>query len=278
MKKENGIALISVLWAMMFLTIIALAILSISKKNSILSSNILKYTKAEFEAEGGLNYALHLLSARDAVRKISLGIYSTQVEVGGRSVKIEIIPEEGKIDINNADSIMISGLLAYYKFDEIKAAEIADKIKILKNQSSGVTFATLSDLLNVEGFPKDIFTCIKPYLTAYSQRIGIDRSVTSSQMNDYIKWADNKRWGGKTWLNISGSSVGGLVSGKSVLRQQRTYSGRAFTIKTAAQIGGNINVQKEAIIRITGSLSKPYWVYSWKTIYNDSIDCKYLSR
>ncbi len=276
--KEQGIALISVFWVLIILSVMALTVLSIGRTQRGLSSNNLMVAQAELSAEAGINFVISELSSRNAVQKIPNEVSERSYNFSGSDLSIKITPEEGKIDLNTTDPIFISALLAYYRVAENKAQQIEDEIRQKRKQLSDDKFYSVMELKELQGFPTEILPCIEPYLTVYSQRNGVDLNLASDDMNALVNWADTKRWGGQSWLETTGNSTNGLVSGRnSVLQNLRSYSGRAFTIKATANASDKVKISKRAVVRITGNIREPFWTYEWKSGYSRSdAECAHL--
>lgn len=277
-SKQKGIALISVFWVLIILSIMALTVLSIGKTESELSANSRNYAQGILSAEAAINHTIVELSSRQAVQKIRNGVAKLTYKYLGKNIEIEVVPEEGKIDLNTSDPIMISALLAYFGVPENSARNFENEIRQTRNQAGTRPFYKVDDIKQMSLFPVEIFPCIEPYITVYSQRNGIDLNLASDDMNNFVKWADTKRWGGQNWLNTSGAATSGLVSSRNDDNQKiRSYSGRAFTIVSYVPLNSDVKVSKKAIVRITGNLREPVWTYLWEANYaNEEYKCNHL--
>ncbi|PHR54854.1 MAG: hypothetical protein COA47_14915 [Robiginitomaculum sp.] len=279
-KNDRGIALISVLWALMILSILALSVMTVVRVQSHYASNIGQKLKAEAVADAGIYLAIQKLSAPGAVRKLPGKISSLNLTFAGKDIKVTIIPEDGKIDLNMSHEVLIAAALAYNGMDENEATTIAEDIRNIRRNSSEKAFKIISDIRQFKGISGQLYSCIAPYLTVYSNRVGVNYSAASDDMKAMIKWADKVRWGGQNWLEISGGQVSSLVSGtRSVLQQTGSHAGKAFTIRAEIALNDEVKVQRTAIIRITGNRREPFWVYKWESKYqNADIKCKRIDE
>lgn len=277
-ENEQGIALISVLWALMVLSMLVLSVMTIVRVQSKYADNIGQKSKAVTIADAGIYLTIQKLSEPGAAREIPGKITSLKLIYGGQDIDITIMPESGKIDLNTSHEVLISAVMTYNGMDENSANALAKEIRNLRDNSSEKLFKINSEIRRLEGISSPLFQCIEPYFTVYSNRLGVNHAAASSEMKNMIKWADKVRWGGQNWLEISGTATGSLVSGtRSVLQQTGSHAGKAFTIQAEVSLSDDVKVQRTAIIRITGNRREPFWVYRWATSYqNDDQKCKII--
>ncbi len=277
MKSEEGFALITVMWMTMILSVIALSILAIGKTQRALTNNELEFAKAELAAEAAINYAISELASRRAVQRMAPGINKLTYEFDGRTIFLEIFPEEGKLDLNTSDPALISGLLAFYGVSDNQAISIADALD-QRRKTSNAKFYTVDEILSISDFPREKYNCLKPYLTVHNQTVGVDLSMAHQRIKDLVIWLDETRWNDRNWINTDGTSIGGSVSNmtRSTARV-RSYSGKAFTIQATTVLKNDIRLVQTSIARITGNLRESYWVYVWESGYGlDETGCTHL--
>ncbi len=272
LSSEDGFALISVFWALILLSLLAMTALSLGKSSRKITRANYSYSKADYIAEAGINYTLYNLSQRNAPQIIPDRVYEYSYSFAGQKVDIEIVPTEGLIDLNTSDPKLISALLAYFKISDALATAIANRVAEKRDSDVENKFYFIDDIKSIKDFPVDLFECIKPFLTVYSQHIGVDLSVASPQMKNLVKWADSVRWGGESWFNTDGTSIGSHVSGLNSKGNTKSYSGKAFRIIATVHIGDNIKLRKKGVYRITGNAREPYWVYMNRSSYEVDMD------
>jgi len=277
-NKDDGIALISVFGALIILSFMAMSVLSLGRQNRSLSQNIYLHSQTEYIADAGISYVLYNLTSRDAVRNIPSGVSALEYQFSGETVKLKIVPEEGKIDLNTADPEMISGLLAYFGLNEIAAANIEEAILEKRSDEDGSVFYTTEDFYHMVGVSGELIGCVEPYFSVYSQKVGVDLNLASPEMVEFVNWADEKRWGGERWFNTDGSTTSQKVTSLySSNKRVRTYSGRAYTINAQSHTSAGNVISKKAIVRVTGNIRDPYWVYAEDINYQSPSDtCVHL--
>src|ERR1051325_3638874 len=110
-RRERGFALVSVLWAISILSLIAAAMASSSNFSYSLQRNELRRVQAEMLAETALNLAvLGLLDPRLEKRWRVDGV-QREIVLSGIRVKVAIQDASGLIDLNDADLSLFQSLL-----------------------------------------------------------------------------------------------------------------------------------------------------------------------
>ena len=273
---DRGIALVSVLWGILFLSLISLSIVTAARIQARTSHNMVRLTQAELQAEAGLWKTIHMMAGPGAIRVISPGISKRTVSVDGRDIAIDIIPESGKIDLNQADELLISALLAYFGMQEGDALETAHRIVALRQESSSVPFRSIYDLGRYDTISPRLLQCIASYLTVYNQTQGIDMAAADPTLISMLQWADRQRWGGRNWLELNGVSLTAFLSGQkgSVVGQPKSFVGKSYTVRASITDGDGLRVSKLATFRLTGFRKNPVWIYRWEKIYErDGAEC-----
>lgn len=274
--RDQGMALISVLWALMVLSVMALSVLSVVRMQKQSTATLESMAQAEALADAGIYLAIQKLSEPGAVRTISDRKSSLSFRVQGNRVKVFFVPENGKIDLNASHEILISTLLIYHGLRSSDAYAITEVIRNARKDSSNKPYRMLSDIKQFREIGRHLYRCIEPDLTVYSNQLGVNYGAATISLQNMIKWADKKRLGGQNWLEIGGGAAGSLVSGtKSVLQQTGSYAGKAFTLQAEVALSEGVTIRRSAIIRLTGNRQDPFWVYRWSTtILRDEDRCK----
>ncbi len=263
---DQGIALISVLWIILILSILSTSVLALARIQSLTSDHLIQYSIAETQADAAIYLTIQKMSAPGAVREIPPEKSKITVTFEGQKIEVEISPESGKIDLNHADPLIISALLAYFNLDKKEAVNIANQIVHMREESSSKPFKSIDEIEQFENISDQLFQCIRPYLTVYNDARGIDLLAADEGLLKIIRWADKHRWGGRNWMEISGTSTGGLVSGggKSVRSPIKSHTGRSYTLQATVEKEDGLWVSKTVTFRLTGFSLKPLWIYRWQ--------------
>lgn len=144
-SKHSGFALVLVLWVLSLLAIMAGSFALTMRRESTITAGLKDNAAALAAAEAGIAYAeIMLLHPEQAKRWRADGnIY--QVNFGDTQIRLRLLSESGKIDINKANFALLQSVLSHAPIEEDKQAKIIGAILDWRDQD---------DLLNIEGAEK----------------------------------------------------------------------------------------------------------------------------
>lgn len=285
-NRDQGFALISVLWGVAIMALLCAAILAISSANKIDTHIILQRAQAEAGAEAGINDAIAaLLSSKKASMPRIDGV-AYPFEWQGAEVTISIQDEFGKVDINNADGASLKRLFVAAGVDPDAAVALADKVmdwreKGIGKRLNGATtedyrtagfdygprrkpFQSIDELKLVMGMPPRIFDTVASAITVYSHRAYVNPSTAprlallaaglanKDNVDQYIKHRS------QLTSSASAAIAGGVLSPSVALANW------AFTISASVKMPSGGRYERVAVVRFTGNHEKPYWIQSWR--------------
>lgn len=284
-RGERGLALVSVLWTLVILSLIAASLMASMGFSSRLSHNRDERARAEALAEAGIaRGVLALLEPRMDRRWAGDGS-SHDFSYAGAAIRISIRDELGKIDLNAAGGKLLEGLFRSAGLDAQAASEMADRVldwrdpgafhrlngaKDAEYQAAGYSygprngpFQAVDELRLVMGMTPALFARIAPALTVYSGRPFIDPQTAPPEaltaLSNMEAAKDDDPSAG------SGESAGdaGAATPASVLAAGGALGGRAFAIRAEVATADG-NVVREAVVRLTDDPAQPYWVLAWR--------------
>jgi general secretion pathway protein K len=204
MRKQQGIALVLVLWILSLLTIMAGSYaLTIRREISIVSA-INDNAKLKALAEAGLNVAATMLFYQDEKNTWAGdgSIYLFQFK--DAEIRLRIFSESGKIDINKADEKLLLAVLKTSSADETQQQEIVDAILDWRDkdelvringaeekqyrdagkryQPQNKDFQAIEELQLVLGMDEAIYTQLESLITVYSKQKTVDLEVASREV------------------------------------------------------------------------------------------------
>ncbi|GGK84860.1 general secretion pathway protein GspK [Amphritea balenae] len=191
-SSVRGLALISVLWVLVLLTLIAGTLSANSRSSALMTRNIVQASQARYAAEAGIQWAFWgLLIPPEQTPWIADGS-TYQMSLDGIRISAAVEDEYGKIDINIASAEMLQRLLQAADLEAGRAEALADAILDWRDEddfrrlngaedddyfSAGYSygaknapFDSIDELQRVLGFDKVIFREIRPGITIYSGR------------------------------------------------------------------------------------------------------------
>lgn len=191
-RGRRGIALLSVLWVLMLLGLMAATFTYASRTETKLARNLLESAKAESLADSGLS-----LTIAHLVQPVAAGgwLLDGQVHSGrldGGEFRAKIADEAGKIDLNAATADLLRALFVAAGLDGGDAAGLADAIidfrdpdKLrglngaedddysaadLGHDAKDSPFQSVDELKQVIGMPAELYARIAPVLTVHTRQ------------------------------------------------------------------------------------------------------------
>ncbi|MEI7993511.1 MAG: type II secretion system protein GspK [Methylococcaceae bacterium] len=190
MIRQKGMALVLVLWVLSLLTIMAGSFaLSMRRESSIIGA-VKNNAQALAIAESGIAMAeMMLLNPEpDKAWRADGNIY--EITAADAKVRVRLLSEKGKIDINKASEGLLKSLLAsspvdsdqqeklvnaiidWRDEDDLVHLEGAEKSEYkdagLNYQPGNKSFQSIEELQMVLGMDKAVFNWIEPLITIYS--------------------------------------------------------------------------------------------------------------
>lgn len=285
---EQGVALVVVLWTVMLLTVIAGNFVFAMRTETSVVRNAVSGAQAEAMANGAVHRALYenFKPAAD-VNTWKADGRERQWEKDGVKIKVVMMDESGKIDINTSSDILLRGLLLSVGVDVTKAAQLLDAILDwrdgdllprpngaereayqaagLKYEPANTPFEAVEQLQQVLGMTPDIYFRIAPLITVHSRQSGINALVASrgvlmsipdvdpAQVDVYIAQRNQSLANGQTPLPFPAGDAFMSAAADSVIdvhAEARMPDGAVFV--------------REAVARRSGEAKRPVAFLSWK--------------
>jgi general secretion pathway protein K len=257
--QAQGIALVSVLWVVALLAIVATGLTASVRSESRIVSNTTELLQAQYAVEGGVELAAMNLMYPQAVRWPADGSVR-ELYIGAARVRIATTDITGKIDINHAPAELLRGLLVQTNveddqidmlvgaildwrdsddFRHLSGAEDSDyRLARLPYGAKDGRFDSVDELRLVLGMTEEIYASIESSLTIYSGQVGVNPLHASGQVSAALSGLDNLK----------------TASG-----------GTSFVVQVEARIGETTLSQVEATINITYSgIGRPYRILQWR--------------
>lgn len=259
MRSSRGIALVSVLWIVALLTVVATGLSASVRSESRVVANTVQVLEARLAVDSGVELAAMNLMYPQSVRWPADGSIR-DLNIGDARVRIATRDETGKIDINYAPANLIHSLLDHAgveadiadgltdaildwrdsdDFQRLNGAEDVDyRLAGLPYGAKDRFFDSVDELRLVLGMSEKIYAAIEPSLTVFSGQSGVNVRRASAQVVAALAGLED--------LKISSA-------------------GTTFTVQVEAQVGESIVSQAEATINITyNGLGRPYQVLQWR--------------
>ena len=153
---ERGLSLISTLWLLTVLSVLATHFLYSIRLEQRTQANFADRTKFHYAAKAGFERAVVIMrmdeTAYDSLGENWSDGLEEQIGDGGESgnaltYRVKITDEGAKININTADMSIIEGLLTLMGYQEVEATELP----LAQAIEQGRPYRTVRDLARVQG-------------------------------------------------------------------------------------------------------------------------------
>ena len=306
-RVQRGFALIIVLWAGVLLSVIAASFAFSMRVETRLAGNLVERAQAEAIADAGIRRGIvALLADASGPRWVSDGrVY--ELPLGDGSMRIRLLSENGKIDLNGAPEALIQGLLrSVAEYGELpdsrQAARIADAILDWRDpdervrpggaedrnyKASGLPFGSrdgaflsVAELNQVLGVDADAYTQLAPWVTVYSWAPQVDPMTAPRTVLLAVPGLDAGLVDGFISARkafYASQSVGGgeqLRLPVELLSPGARYLSRAdsrvYTVVAEGELPGGTRASRRAVIQLTGDPRKPFSIVAWFDSISDS--------
>ena len=283
-SHERGLALVSVLWALSILSVIAASFLAITRSSHQLEVGSRNRAELQAIAEAGVMRAVLGITDRRADHRWRVDGVPIAFAFAGATLSVRVEDQFGKIDINMADATLLKGLFSATAKVPDLADTLTDRVldwrenDDLRRARAGNTndaptgpgytprrgsFQSVDELLLVPGITPQIFARIRPALTVYSQRPAVDVRVASREALLALPTMDENKVSDILARRDRDSATTGNRLPPGIIDPAIPLGGRAFAIKVAVQNQrGAANL--DTIVRLTTDLRRPYWILSWQ--------------
>jgi general secretion pathway protein K len=205
MRRQSGIALVLVLWVITLLSVIAGNFAFSMRGEAQIARNLLATAQAQALADAGVQRAwFELMKPTTDLKRWQGDGMLHEFMVDGTLLRISILDESGKIDLNTASDSLLQGLFKSMGLGEDGSVALldaildwrdADKLKRLHGAEedeyrsvgksygpSNAPFETVEELARVLGMDAELYRKLAPALTVYSKQPGVNTAVASSEV------------------------------------------------------------------------------------------------
>jgi general secretion pathway protein K len=211
-SAKNGFALVLVLWVLSLLTIMAGSFALTMRRESTITAGIKDNAAAAAAAEAGIAYAEIMLLNPDQNKRWRADGNIYQVDFGELQIRLRLISEAGKIDINKADLPLLQSLFAQAPIEEERQTKIIgaimdwrdqdDLLNIdgaekkeyrkagLKYEPRNKPFQTVEELQMVLGMDDRLYNWLEPVITVYSGQPQVNLKQATAKVLNLLPGVD----------------------------------------------------------------------------------------
>jgi general secretion pathway protein K len=289
-RAVRGVALVIVLWMLALLTVIAGSMVYSLRSDVQVAGNLAAAASAEAAADAGVFRAIRELARPITdVRRWQGNGLAHEWRFGDAALRIVIIGEAGKININAAPEILLAGMFRSLGADEEMAVSLADAIADWRDADDlrrphgaekedylaagkdyppkNGEFESIEELRLVLGITDEIFRRVVPLITVRSGRAGIDASVAPRAVLLALPGATPEEV--DAFLEQRQAR---LAQGMPVVVPAFAQAWLAppvadtFSIQVQAVLGDNTAFFREAVVQMAGNIRDPAVVLAWRSL------------
>ena len=293
-RNQRGWALISVLWTVAMLGMMAAATQDLTVTSVRTERRALARAHLEADLDAAVAAALLQLDDTRVTNRWRVDGYPYPFTYDGIPMTVSIQDEDGKFDLNESDDDTLSPLFESVGVDAKTATVLADRIVEWRTEATsddahtlhGGTdadyaaagllwrprhgdFQSVAELNLVLGMTPAIFARVRPALTVYSRNDSPDEDVAPLVVLNAL-YPDNAGQVQKIMAQHSGTLAQvGLhtgqndTQGSAIVESGTDLGGRVFEIDVDATYRGRHETRR-AVILLTGGGAKPYLVQHWE--------------
>jgi general secretion pathway protein K len=274
LRHSRGAALLLVLWLIALLAALVGAFALIAGTEHLQGRVLVRGLVAENAARAGLEYAMVRVADANPRSQWLPDGRAHPWRFGDAQVEVKLVDENGKIDINQADMLLLGQFLKGFRLDESKASQLAAAIMDWRDPddltqpaggaedddyaSAGLPygakdaeFESVAELEQVLGFTPELYAQVAPYLTVFSGRARPDPAfapapvLNAMGMDGQQVVALRERWNPATGqpaptLPDGSSLVGGSSGTYSIESRARLPDRRETVLRAVVRAGGTV--------------------------------------
>jgi general secretion pathway protein K len=210
--RQKGLALVLVLWVLSLLTIMAGSFALSMRREASITAGIKNNAQAMAVAESGIALAEMMLQNPDPDKRWRADGSIYEIIATDAKVRVRLLAEAGKIDINKADQALLEGLMIYAPVDAEQKLRLVsaildwrdadDLVHIngaekkeyqdagLSYQPANKPFQSIEELQMVLGMNKSVFLQLEPLITVYSGQPHVTMQLAAKEVLQLILGLD----------------------------------------------------------------------------------------
>lgn len=284
----RGLALVIVLWVLTLLTVIAGSFAYSARTNTWLTANQVAAGRARAFADAGVYRGLYeLLRPASADDRWSANGWPRDLDMDGVQVRVTLVPETARIDLNTASDDLLKGALVQAGADEDEAQQLleaildwrdgddlprlngAERDQYLAAGSSQVPtnapFQSVEELGLVLRMRPEVLQRVLPVLTVYSGQSGLDSTTASAQALLALPGADAEMVQAYVAQRSQWQEQGIEVQPLPAASAYPAAGGtKVYTIRSSASLPDGTRFDREAVAMLTTDPRQPFMFIDWK--------------
>lgn len=296
--RRRGLALVSVLWVLTLLGLIAANFTHTTRTEVILTRNLIESADAEALADAAVHRTILGLLETDPEKawRVDGTIYGWLY--GDGEIRIAVQDEGGKLDLNLGNDRLLVALFRSVGLSEPDAVAMVDRIADFRDpddlhraqgaedpdyaeaglpwDAKDAPFASLEELLQVLGMTPELYAKVRPALTLYAGRrppfeqtappeIRVFYGVLGTIVDEQEDQQRSRVADQTGQVSREDLAAGPFMLESTDIAPTRSQA-QVFTIRTEARLPDGLVFAREAIVRLNGSAQAPYELLGWRQV------------
>lgn len=287
-RLQGGVALILVLWVITLLAVIAGNFAFSMRSEALISHNQLRTAQARGLADAGVQRAwFELMKPPTELQRWQGDGFLHELVLGDAVVRVSILDESGKIDLNTASDALLKGLFKSIGLSDEAGGALLDAILDWRDQDnlrrihgaeeddyrsagkpyvpSNAPFETINELQQVQGMSHELYRKLAPALTVYSRQAGVNAAVAprevllaipgvnAGQVEQFLQQRRDAVAAGQKAPPFAGAGAFLAMSAGTA----------AFSVRSEARMADGVTFIRETVVRMGQDASRPVVVLAW---------------
>lgn len=287
--RQNGVALVIVLWMLALLAVIAGSLVFSARTELAIAGNLASAARAEAAADAGVYKAIHELTSAPPGDPLAWhGDGKPHAwDFGDARLAIAIVDESARIDLNTANEALLRGLFVSLGLAPEEAEALTDAIADWRDADdlrrlhgaeqedyaaagrpsgpANANFTAVEELRQVLGFTDELYRRLEPLVTVYSGQGGINSAVASRQVLLALPGVAPEQV--DAFLDQRRAALEQGLPAPIFPPAQAFAAGSlnaVVAVQVEAVLGDNTRFFREAVIRLTGNAREPAAILAWR--------------
>jgi len=268
LADRRGFGLVIAIWALALLGFLAASFGTTARTETTLARNALDQARARALADGAVHLAAQALADPQSRGRIRIDGSPATLQVDGEAVEVRITDEGGKIDLNEAPTALIAGLLRVLGAPQGRAEAIAAEVQRRREQPDrreAMAFRVIAEFASFPGMTPRLFDAAAPFITVSARQPGIDPWVAPAAVMAALPGFDAKE--AARFVRDRPPALLGMDGPPLGLRGLEAYvfpsPGAGFGIEARVS-SGSVTFLRRAVVTLHGSETRKPLIAAWR--------------
>ena len=291
MRNHKGLALVLVLWMLTLLSVMAGSFALTMRRETAIIAGIKNNAQARAIAEAGIAMAEWMMLNADPELRWNTDGRIYELSYADARIRVRLLSEAGKIDINKADEAQLQALISYIEEDALKQIQIVDAIldwrdedDLVNNngaekneyQAAGLrygpankAFQSIDELQMVLGVDATIFNHLEPLVTVYSnQQLDLQKASREvlQALGGETPFENNENNKDSSDDQLADQNNPFAMAARQATQQPGTSgTNEVVTIISEVLIAEDRGTTLKAVVKKSSGGVQPFQILNWKT-------------